>query len=76
MVADSFIVNESCTDSWKTWHIALAVSEKRLLVCGEAIHGRVITFYDVESFEKSIENSRVINLFKAITENYCANIVS
>ena len=51
MVADSFIVNESWTDSWKPWHIALAVSEKRLLVCGEAIHGRVMTFYDVESFE-------------------------
>lgn len=51
MVADSFIVNESWADSWKPWHIALAVSEKRLLVCGEAIHGRVMTFYDVESFE-------------------------
>ena len=51
MVADSFIVNESWTDSWKPWHIALAVSEKRLLVCGEAIHGRVMTFYDVECFE-------------------------
>ena len=50
MVADSFIVNESWTDSWKPWHIALAVTEERLLVCGEAIHGRFMTFYDVESF--------------------------
>ena len=50
MVADTFIVNESWTDSWKPWHVSLAVSETRLLVCGEAIHGRFMTFYDVESF--------------------------
>lgn len=50
MVADSFIVNEEWTDSWSPWHVALAVTDDRLMVCGEAIHGRFMTFYDVESF--------------------------
>ena len=51
MVADTFLVNESWTDAWKPWHVSVAVTEGRLLVCGEAIHGRFMTFYDVESFE-------------------------
>ena len=51
MVADTFIVNESWTDSWRPWHVALAVTESRLLICGEAIHGRFMTFYDVESYD-------------------------
>lgn len=50
MVADTFVVNESWTDSWRPWHVAIAVTEQRLLVCGEAIHGRFMTFYDVESY--------------------------
>ena len=50
MVADTFYVNESWRDSWKPWHITLAVTEQRILVCGEAIRGRYMTFYDVESF--------------------------
>lgn len=50
MVADTLTVNEQWSDSWKPWHIALAVTKERLLVCGEAIHGRFMTFYDVESF--------------------------
>ena len=62
MVADTFIVNESWTDSWKPWHISLAVSETRLLVCGEAIHGRFMTFYDVESFAlKDIVSVELVN---------------
>ena len=50
MVADTVYMDESWRDSWKPWHIALAVTEERLLVCGEAIHGRFMTFYDVENF--------------------------
>ena len=50
MVADTFYVNESWRDSWKPWHITLAVTEQRILVCGEAIRGRFMTFYGVESF--------------------------
>lgn len=62
MVADTFVVNESWTDSWKPWHIGLAVTEHRLLICGEAIHGRFMTFYDVESFEiKDITSVELIN---------------
>jgi len=62
MVADTFVVNESWTDSWKPWHIALAVTEERLLVCGEAIHGRLMTFYDVESFLlKDVISAELIN---------------
>ena len=52
MVADAFVVNEQWEDAWKPWHIALAVTKERLLVCGESIHGRFMTFYDVEVFEK------------------------
>lgn len=51
MVADSFIVNENWAVSWKPWHIALAVSNRRILVSGEAMHGLLMTFYDVVSFE-------------------------
>lgn len=51
MVADTVYVDESWRDSWKPWHIALAVTEHRILVCGEAIHGRFMTYYDVESFD-------------------------
>ena len=50
MVADTFVVNEQWTDSWKPWHVGIAVTDSRLMICGEAIHGRFMTFYDVESF--------------------------
>jgi hypothetical protein len=50
MVADSFIVNESWSDSWKPWHIVMAVTEESLVVCGESIRGRFMTSYDVERF--------------------------
>ena len=53
MVADSFIVNENWAVNWNPWHIALAVSNRRLLVSGEAVHGCLMTFYDVVSFEFS-----------------------
>jgi transcriptional regulator with XRE-family HTH domain len=52
MVADSFIVNESWSDSWKPWHIVMAVTEDSLLVCGESIRGRFMTSYDVERFSR------------------------
>ena len=62
MVADTFVVNESWTDSWKPWHIGMAVSDHRIMVCGEAIHGRFMTFYDVESFEvKDVVSVELIN---------------
>lgn len=50
MVADTFVVNEQWMDSWKPWHVGIAVTDSRLMICGEAIHGRFMTFYDVESF--------------------------
>ncbi|MBO5158453.1 MAG: helix-turn-helix transcriptional regulator [Lachnospiraceae bacterium] len=62
MVAETFIVNESWSDSWQPWHVTLAVTEKRLLVCGEAIHGRFMIFYDVESFAlEDILSVEVVN---------------
>ena len=51
MVADTVYVDENWRDGWKPWHVALAVTEDRILVCGEAIHGRFMTYYDVESFD-------------------------
>lgn len=69
MVADTFLVNESWTDSWKPWHISLAITNSRMLVCGEAIHGRFMTFYDVESFDLTnfvsveLNNRRIIIKF-------------
>ena len=50
MVADTFIVNESWRDSWKPWHISLAVTKQRILASGESVRGRFMTAYDVESF--------------------------
>lgn len=52
MVADSVVVNESWSDSWKPWHIVMAVTEESLLVCGESIRGRFMTSYDVERFPR------------------------
>ena len=62
MVADTFLVNDSWTDAWKPWHVAVAVTKERLLICGEAIHGRFMTFYDVESFElKDLSGVQLVN---------------
>lgn len=62
MVADSLIVNESWSDSWKPWHIVVAVTEESLLVCGESIRGRVMTSYDVEHFpRKDVLSVELIN---------------
>lgn len=62
MVADTVFVNESWEDSWKPWHVAAAVTEERLLVCGEAIRGRFMTSYDVESFAlKELTEVQFIN---------------
>ena len=52
MVADTFIVNESWRESWKPWHVSLAVTKQRILVSGESVCGRFMTAYDVESFAK------------------------
>ena len=42
--------------------VSFAVTGTRLLVCGEAIHGRFMTFYDVESFAlKDIVSVELIN---------------
>ena len=54
MVAESLILNEDWQEGWKPWHIALAVTDTRILVSGESIKGRFMTSYDVESF--AIEN--------------------
>lgn len=51
MVAENLTINEEWRDGWKPWHVALAVSAKRILVSGESIRGRFMTSYEVESFE-------------------------
>ena len=51
MVAETVVIDEECRDGWKPWHIALAVSEERILISGESVRGRFMTSYDVESFE-------------------------
>ena len=62
MVADTFVLNEQWSDSWKPWHAALAVSDSRIMICGEAIHGRFMTFYDVESFPlEGISSIELVN---------------
>ena len=62
MVADTFGVNEQWEDSWKPWHVGIAVTDSRLMVCGEAIHGRFMTFYDVESFRlEGISKAELVN---------------
>ena len=62
MVAETFVVNESWTDSWRPWHVAVAVTGSRLMICGEAIHGRFMTFYDVESFDlEDISSVELVN---------------
>ena len=51
MAAETLVVNEEWSDGWKPWHIALAVSNQRMLVSGETVRGRFMTSYDVESYE-------------------------
>ena len=51
MVAESLILNEGWQDGWKPWHIALAVTDTRILVSGESVRGRFMTAYDVEIYK-------------------------
>ena len=60
MVAESFIQNEDWSDCWKPWHVALGITDKRILVSGESIRGRFMTHYDVESY----------NLTDVVSVNY------
>lgn len=62
MVGDSYTIN----DSPGPWHICGAVTQKRLLISGEKVRGRIMTGYDMDCFElfdvKSIEleNRRIV----------------
>ena len=53
MVADSLIQNEGWQDSWKPWHVALAITDTSILISGESIRGRFMTHFDVESYNLS-----------------------
>lgn len=53
MVADSLIQNEGWQDSWKPWHVALAITDTSILISGESIRGRFMTNFDVESYNLS-----------------------
>lgn len=52
MVANTFCIKAQQEGGWKPWHIGLAVTGERLLICGEGVRGRFMTFYDVEAFQK------------------------
>lgn len=55
MVGDSYTIN----DSPGPWHICGAVTQRRFLIAGEKVRGRIMTGYDMDCFElcdvKSIE---------------------
>ena len=48
MVADTYTYD----DSPGPWHIALAVTNQRLLLCGEAVRGRMFTGYSMDAFNR------------------------
>lgn len=54
MVADRFLVSGQWADSCEPWHAGLAVTEQRLLICGEGIRGRFMTFYEVFDFKIAV----------------------
>lgn len=55
MVGDSYTIN----DNPGPWHICGAVTQKRLLIAGEKVRGRMMTGYDMDCFNlcdvKSVE---------------------
>lgn len=46
MVAESYAINQNPGP----WHVALAVTNRRLLLCGEGVRGRLLTHYTPEWF--------------------------
>lgn len=49
MIADSYSVNGHP----EIWHIALAVTDRRVLLCGESVRGRLSTCYIAEDFPRT-----------------------
>ena len=49
MVADSYTID----DSPGPWHISLAVTNKRVILCGETVRGRLLTRQVMDSFDRS-----------------------
>lgn len=49
LVADECYFN----DSPASWHPVMAVTEERLVICGESIKGRYMTSYGVDAFLRS-----------------------
>lgn len=49
MIADSYSVNGHP----EIWHIALAVTDRRVLLCGESVRGRLSTCYIAEDFPRA-----------------------
>lgn len=53
MIGDSY----SMKDAPGPWHICLAVTQNRLILCGEKVRGRIMTGYDIDSISrKSIQS--------------------
>ena len=50
MVAESLVQKEGWRECWNPWHVALVVTNTRILAAGETIRGRFMTFYEVESY--------------------------
>lgn len=70
MVGDSYTIK----DTPGPWHICLAVTQYRLILCGEKIRGRMMTRYDIDSIpRKNIQSAELIS--KKIVLNTTEGII-
>ena len=64
IIADSYSVNSHP----EVWHIALAVTDRRVLLCGESVRGRLATCYIPEWFPRTDIQSVVYEKQKIILQ--------
>lgn len=58
MVGDSYTIK----DAPGPWHICLAITRKRLILCGEMVSGRIMTRYNIDSIPRSsIQSAELIH---------------
>lgn len=58
MVGDGYTIK----DNPGPWHICVAVTQKRLLLCGESVRGRMMTGYNMDDIPRSdIRSAELIN---------------
>lgn len=62
------LIADSCTINGQPgpWHIAIAVTNRRILLCGETMRGALLPVYPVESYDRDDFDSAVLHGSKLV----------